>query len=123
MMYENLGAEGWTQKKKHPFEKVDALLLKYTGVSLYDVKKSGWTAPYLEEYEAFYAYTSDAAWGTFKCVGGYVSGDGAVLYGWDTQYMTVQNGSRDWQESDTVLTLREEDGQYYIVSHLPLEAE
>ena len=123
MMYEKLGAEGWPEKKKHPFEKVDALLLKYTGVSLYDVKKSGWTAPYLEEYEAFYAYTSDAAWGTFKCVGGYVTGDGAVLYGWDTQYMTVQNGSRDWQESDTVLTLREEDGQYYIVSHLPLEAE
>ncbi|WP_298030112.1 hypothetical protein [uncultured Dysosmobacter sp.] len=96
----------------HKFRRadVDAALQKYMGITTADlthVNDNGPTLLYLEEYDAYYNFTSDFGPGTFRCVSGRRDGDRVILTG-------------DWSE----LTLEQQpDGSWYFVSHLPLEKE
>lgn len=89
---------------KKPYDVVDAVLVHYTGVHL-DALKDMEDPPvlYLEEYDAFYNFSSDFGPGIFNCTGG------TIYDGYVELYSTEGN----------VLTLREENGRYYIQSHLP----
>lgn len=86
----------------HRYRKADvsAMLQKYAGITAEDL--NSWdNVIYLEEYDAFYNFTSDYAPGWFECTGGEKAGDTVRL----------------WSE-DKVLTLREVDGRYLIQSFL-----
>lgn len=96
----------------HKFSRadVDAALEKYMGITTADlthVNDNGPTLLYLEEYDAYYNFTSDFGPGIFRCVSGRRDGDRVILTG-----------------SRAELTLEQQaDGSWYFVSHLPLEAE
>ena len=63
---------------RYPRAEVSALLQKYAGVAVEELDWEG--CLYVEEYDAFYNFTSDAGPGFFPCAGGEVSGDTAVLW-------------------------------------------
>ncbi len=63
---------------RYPRAEVSALLQKYAGVAVEELDWEG--CLYLEKYDAFYNFTSDAGPGFFPCAGGEVSGDTAVLW-------------------------------------------
>lgn len=87
---------------RYPRRLVDMVLKEYAGITTEDLDTSG--VEYLVEYDAYYNYTSDFGPGTFTCTRGEILGDVVLLY-----EKLADNGSR-------VLTLREEDGRYVIVS-------
>lgn len=90
---------------RYPKENVSALLHKYTGITVEELlSREG--VLYLEEYDAFYNFTSDWGSGRFLCTGGERSGNQITLWG--------EGGSG---ESRT-LTIREENGDYFLVSFL-----
>ena len=60
---------------------------------------------YLEEYDAYYNFTSDFAAGIFSCVRGEVQGSTVRLYA----------GYGDG--GGAMLTLHEQGGRYLILSH------
>lgn len=62
-----------------PEEAMDAALEKWAGISLADISDRTGTL-YLEEYRAFYTFTSDFGPGSFPCAGGEVEGDTARLW-------------------------------------------
>jgi len=86
-----------------PEEKVSAALAKWAGITLEDIADKSGTF-YLEDYRAFYTFTSDFGPGVFNCAGGEVEGDSARLWS------AAGNGSRD------LLTLERRDGNWYIRS-------
>ena len=92
---------------KYPTTAVNEVLEQYAGISVTDL--TGWEERsdllYLEEYDAYYNFTSDFGVGTFTCVQGEKLGDTVVLY---------SNGS--------VLTLYQADGSYLIRSYLPMQS-
>ena len=85
---------------------VSAILEKYTGISTADINSIG-DYVYLEEYDAFYNYTSDAAPGYFESVGG--TKEGSVVRLWSE---TAEDGTR------TVLTLEQAGDRYLIHSFM-----
>lgn len=90
---------------RYPREKVSGLLQKYTGITVEELLS--WEGVlYLKEYDAFYNCTSDWGPGRFLCAGGERSGDRIILRG--------ENGNGEGR----TLTLREENGNYYLVSYL-----
>ncbi|MCI8303628.1 MAG: M56 family metallopeptidase [Lawsonibacter sp.] len=90
--------------KRYPREKVSALLQKYAGVT---IDQLDWgDMLYLEEYDAFYNFTSDAGPGFFPCAGGQIM-DGTVLL-W-----SEPDGSGDRCE----LVLRKSGESWLIQSH------
>ena len=96
----------------HKFRRVDvdAALEKYMGITTEDlthVQDSGPTLLYLEEYDAYYNFTSDFGPGTFRCISGRRDGDRVVLTG---------------ERAELVLE-QQPDGNWYFVSRLPLEQE
>ena len=83
-------------------DSVDAALKQYMNISLEDVvEKEPESLIFLEEYNAFYNFTSDFAAGFFKCVSGEIKDDTIILY-----------------RENAVLTLRKIDDRYIIVSHI-----
>ena len=66
---------------------------------------------YLEEYDAYYNFTSDFGPGIFVCVGGEKAGD--IIRLWSAP--KDNDGSRD------VLTIREADGGYFIQAYQELK--
>ena len=92
---------------KKPVSEINEVLQAYAGITLEDIldNRSGL---YLEEYEAYYNFTSDFAAGVFKCTRGERDGDIIRLY----------SENANWA---SVLTLREENGKYLIVSHQRLK--
>lgn len=89
---------------RYPREKVSALLQKYAGVTVEALDWSG--CLYVEEYDAFYNFTSDAGPGFFPCAGGQIMGDTALLW-------SDPDGSGDRCE----LTLRKDGDRWLIQSH------
>lgn len=90
---------------RYPKEAVSSLLCKYTGITVEDLR-SRENVLYLEEYDAFYNFTSDWGPGRFTCTGGEQSGNLITLWGEGT------GGAA------RTLTLREENGEYFLVSFL-----
>lgn len=91
----------------HRYRKADvsALLKKHAGITVDDLTGTEQRL-YLEEYDAFYNFTSDFGPGYFECVGGERSGD-AIRF-WSAE----SGGMRK------VLTVKERDGEYFIWSFL-----
>ena len=89
---------------RYPREEVSALLQKYADIT---VEQLDWTGClYVEEYDAFYNFTSDAGPGVFPCAGGQFTQDGVLL----------------WSEPDETgerceLTLRKSGERWLIQSH------
>lgn len=95
-------------------EDVNAALTKWAGITLDDISsKNG--APYLEDYHAFYTFTSDFGPGQFICTSGEVEGDTARLW----------SGSTGESKTQNLLTLVQKDGNWLISSfqNLPAVAE
>lgn len=87
---------------KYSAETVNKTLLKYTGITLDELNEveQACTLFYLEEYDAYYNFTSDFAAAQFIYEDGERQGDLIRLYGmWDT------------------LTLREVGEEYWFVAH------
>ncbi|MDE6898151.1 MAG: M56 family metallopeptidase, partial [Lawsonibacter sp.] len=84
---------------RYPRAEVSALLQKYAGVAVEELDWEG--CLYLEKYDAFYNFTSDAGPGFFPCAGGEVSGDTAVLWSdpdekGDRCRLTLQKNGDRW---------------------------
>ena len=91
----------------YPAKTVNAVLEKYAGVTLDDLNdagKSNSSLMYLPAYETYYNFTSDFGLGGFTCTGGRIYDDHVELY-----------------SNNAILTLRVENGFYYIYSHQPAE--
>ena len=115
-------AEGWPWETDRPLEKmpvpihkylradVDASLMEHAGITTADLTgvsgRNGELLLYLEEYDAYYNFTSDFGPGVFECEGGWYTDTEAHLTG-----------------IHAVLTLENRDGKWLIRSHLPLERE
>ncbi len=83
-------------------ESVNEILLKYTGITLKDLSGVGAEdVIYLEEYDAYYNFTSDFAAGTFSCTHGEREGDTVRLFYYD----------------QVILTLKKKEDSYLIVSY------
>ena len=95
---------------KYPKEAVSEVLLKYANITADDVVNTD-DVLYLEEYDAYYNFTSDYGPGTFVCVGGEKAGD--IIRLWSAP--KNNDGSRD------VLTIREADGGYFIQAYQELK--
>ncbi len=95
-------------------EDVDALLKQYTGYGLDELSRAdlferdlSWNGLYyLPETDCYYNTTSDAGFGMFRCIGGQMFIGSVELYA-----------------NNAVLILREENGKYYIESHMALSDE
>lgn len=90
---------------------VDDTLRRYAGITAAELTNTDGVF-YLEDYGAYYTFTSDFGPGAFPCVGGV----------WD------ENGARLWTRpredgSRSVLTLRAEEGRYLIQSFTMEEGE
>lgn len=86
-----------------PAEKVQSLLSRYMGVRIEDITyHPSSELIYLEEYDCYYNFTSDAGFGMFECVSGDITGDTLTLTG-----------------TDSILTLRLADDDWFIQSFMP----
>lgn len=115
-------AEDWPWETDRPLEKmpvpihkylradVDASLMEHMGLATADLTgvsgRNGELLLYLEEYDAYYNFTSDLGPGVFYCKGGWYTDTEAHLTG-----------------IHSVLTLENREGKWLIRSHLPLETE
>lgn len=90
--------------KRYPREKVSALLQKYAGVTVEELDWSN--CLYVEEYDAFYNFTSDFGPGFFPCAGGQIMEDTVLLWS-----RPGENGER------CELTLRKNGENWLIQSH------
>lgn len=84
---------------------VDAALERYAGITSANLADTS-GVPYLEDYDAWYTFTSDFGPGTFQCAGGQVEGDTALLWTADRE-----DGCR------TELTLQKDGENWYIRAH------
>lgn len=84
---------------------VDAALERYAGITSAGLADTS-GVPYLEDYDAWYTFTSDFGPGTFVCAGGQVEGDTALLWTADRE-----DGYR------TELTLQKDGENWYIRAH------
>ena len=86
---------------KFPADVVDEVLKQHMGIGLEDLSGVGMDElVYLEEYDAFYNFTSDAGFATFIPVSGEKEGDIVRLY-----------------SENAVLTLKTQDDGFLFVSH------
>jgi hypothetical protein len=89
-------------------ESVNEMLQRYTGITLDDLSGIGAEdLLYLEEYDAYYNFTSDFAAGTFRCTHGEREGDIVRLF----------------YNDQILLTLKKQGNDYLIVSHQKVGAE
>lgn len=88
-----------------PASSVDAALNQYMNISLNDLNTNNFSSLiFLEEYNAFYNFTSDFSPGFFICNSGEIKGDTVVLYG-----------------KNAILTLKKLEDRYIFVSHIKAE--
>ena len=111
------GTEGWPFSQedtldtipvpihKYPARLVDAILLEYAGITTAEVDTSG--VAYLEEYDAYYNYTSDFGAAAFHCTSGERVGDLLYLYS-------------ETEQGTTRLTLREAGNSYHVLAFQPM---
>ena len=96
---------------KYRSEVVDQVLWEYAGISLAALSGFGFDdVLYLEEYDAYYNFTSDFGLGMFNCTRGEIAGNFVRLY------------SDNGDGSVALLTLRNWEGKYYVVSHQLIKA-
>ena len=85
---------------KYPRSRIDAVLTKYAGITTAELDTSG--VDYLEEYDAFYTYTSDFGPGTFLPRYGEKHDDTIILWeepaGYDGSagMLTLQKSGENW---------------------------
>ena len=98
---------------KYPAAEVERVLQQYAGIGLAELETlNGADVFYLEEYGAFYNYTSDFGLGSFVCIRGEREGDMVRLY------------QESWDGTWQCLTLQEtEDGPRILSHRLLTEAE
>ncbi len=91
---------------KYQSKAVDKVLWEYAGISLAALSGVGFDEVlYLEDYDAYYNFTSDFGLGSFHCTRGEITGNIVRLYS-------------DYEDgSIAMLTLRNWEEKYYIVSH------
>lgn len=99
-----------------PLSRIDAasvenVLEKYAGIGLDELKNKSEGVYYLEEYKAFYVYTSDFGLESFVCSYGERQGDILRLY------------KEHWDGSTRILTVREDDEGLKVLAHQAKEAE
>ena len=111
------GTEGWPFSQedtldtipvpihKYPARLVDTILREYAGITTAEVDTSG--VAYLEEYDAYYNYTSDFGAASFHCTSGERVGDILYLYS-ETEQGTIR------------LTLREAGNSYHVLALQPV---
>lgn len=111
------GTEGWPFSQedsldtipvpihKYPARLVDAILREYAGITTAEVDTSG--VAYLEEYDAYYNYTSDFGAASFHCTRGERVGDILYLYS-------------ETEQGTTRLTLRETGNSYHVLALQPV---
>lgn len=96
---------------KFPSDTINQVLQKYTGITLGDLSGEGVdNLVYLEDYDAYYNFTSDFAAGTFYCTHGERQGDIIRLY-----------NERD--DVRVTLTLKEYKDDLLFISHQRIEKE
>ena len=88
-------------------KEVDAVLMEYAGITSDDLDTS--EIAYLEEYDCYYTFTSDFAWGMFICSEGERVGNTIYLYG--------ESELSFYNDSGSMLVLIEEEGKYKVLSH------
>lgn len=93
---------------KYSTQLINLVLNEYAGITTSDLDTSA--VGYLEEYDAFYNYTSDFGPGTFTCTRGEIVGDMVLLYDEEALLGT------------DILTLRKEGENYRIVSYQHIDA-
>lgn len=79
---------------------VDAALERYAGITSADLADTS-GVPYLEDYDAWYTFTSDFGPGSFVCAGGQVDGDTALLWSADREdgyrtELTLEKDGEAW---------------------------
>ena len=86
---------------------VEQLLQQYMGVGIDDITyHPGSELIYLEEYDCFYNFTSDAGFGAFQC----------------TEGCTMEDGTLVMTDGAAALTMKQAgDGRWLFYSYLPLE--
>lgn len=95
---------------------INALLLKYAGIGIEDVKNDprnlehSSNVCYLEEYDCYYNFTSDSSDFSFYCDAGDASGNKVRLFQYDKNHKLSGGGV-------TILTLQKYKGEYYFLSH------
>jgi len=95
---------------KYSTEDVEQVFGDYAGIELEDMNGVGFDELlYLEDYNAYYNFTSDFGPGTFNCTSGEVSNGTIKLY---EEYGTYKVA---------VLTLEKQNGRYVIVSHQEMD--
>lgn len=72
---------------KYPAKYIDSILNEYAGITTKDLDTS--RVAYLEEYDAYYNYTSDFGPGMFTCTRGVIDGDIVTLYNESTSRTTI----------------------------------
>lgn len=88
-----------------PAAEVEALLQQHMGVGIEDITYSPSSELlYLEEYDCYYNFTSDAGFGMFECVSGDITGDTLTLFG-----------------TDNVLTMKLQGEKWMFHSFMPAE--
>ena len=86
---------------KFSADTVNEVLKKYMDITLDDLSGVGMDELiYLKEYDAYYNFTSDAAYGSFVCTSGEMQGDIIRLY-----------------SENAILTLKKQDDGFLFVSH------
>jgi len=91
---------------KFTAEALEQVLLEHANITIAALSGVGLDEIlYLEAYDAYYNYTSDFAAGVFQCIRGEAEGSTIRLY---SAYVDGVG---------TILTLREQDGKYLIISH------
>lgn len=90
---------------KYPRSRVDAVLMKYAGITTAELDTTGVT--YLEEYDAFYTYTSDFGPGVFTPCYGEKSGD----------FVTLWTAPAGYDGTSRMLTLQRSEENWHILSH------
>lgn len=94
---------------KYSRSEVDEALTRYAGITTADLDTSG--VAYLEKYDSFYNYTSDAGHGMFSPAYGEKSGDIVTLW-------TVPR-----QDGATMLVLQKSGEEWHILSHQHVSAK
>jgi hypothetical protein len=109
-----MAQQGWTQEPPCACDKtsrtdMDAVLMKYTGLTLADTDKIGLESfTYLKDYDAYYHFHGDTNYRTNVTFSrGEREGDIIRLF-YDDEFMG---------DGGKVLTLREKDNQYLFVSN------
>jgi hypothetical protein len=86
---------------------VNKALKRYTGITLDDLSGVGTEKLiYLNQYDAYYTYRSDCQGDTFICTSGERQDDIVRLY-----------------SENAILTLKQRDDGFWIVSHQPIREE